>query len=55
VKRELVEGDAADAAASLLKKLSRRLEEEREKEREQKDNAVPTSAMPAASITVAGS
>lgn len=55
LKRELVEGDAADAAASLLKKLSRRLEKEREKEREQKDNAVPTSAVPAASVAVAGS
>jgi len=47
LKREVVEGEAADSAASLLRKLSRRLEKEREREKGQREKEPTAPIEPA--------
>jgi hypothetical protein len=49
LKRELVDGDQATAAAAMLKKLSRRMERQREKTRV--DTAIAADAPPIAAAT----
>lgn len=46
LKREVVEGEAADSAAGMLRKLSRRLEKEREREKGQREKETPATIAP---------
>lgn len=41
LKREVVEGEAADTASGTLRKLTRRIEKEREREKAREDTAAP--------------
>lgn len=53
LKREVVEGEAADVAAGTLRKLTRRIEKERERERAKEDvsSSTPSSVAPASTTS----